>query len=82
MAELKVKDASAPMLFSIDGYRLVVMPVFVGAGKKEAEASAEVAQAEASTDTAEAVAEGEAHTRVETDDSPRRKHKAREPVAV
>ena len=80
------------MLFSVDGYRLLVMPVFVGIGKKdgEAEASTEATEGEAPTEMAEAVAEGEAQTEVETEDGstelaevkPRRKRKVREPVAV
>ena len=90
MAELKVKDPSAPMLFSVDGYRLLFMPVFVGIGKKdgegkpegEAEASTEATEDEAPTEAAEAVAEEEAQTEVETEDKPKRKRKAKEPVAV
>lgn len=90
MAELKVKDPSAPMVFSVDGYRLVLMPVFVGIGKKdgeakpegEAEASTETGEGEAPTQAAEVVAEGEAQTEVETEDKPKRRRKAKEPVAV
>ena len=90
MAELKVKDPSAPMLFSVDGYRLLFMPVFVGIGKKngegkpegEAEASTEATEGEAPTEPAEAVAEEGAQTEVETEDKPKRKQKAKEPVAV
>ncbi len=88
MAELKVKEPSAPMLFSVDGYRIVLMPVFVGIGKKngegqaEAVAEAEATEGEAPTETAEAVAEGEAQTEVNTEDKTRRKRKVKEPVAV
>jgi DNA polymerase-3 subunit beta len=68
MVELKVKDPQSPMLFSVDGYRLVIMPVAIGIGKKDGESKPEaVAQAETE---AEAVAED------------KRKRKAKEPVAV
>jgi DNA polymerase-3 subunit beta len=81
MVELKVKDPQSPMLFSVDGYRLVVMPVNIGIGavaKPEAVAPVEaVAQAEAVAEQAEAVAEGKA----EIEDKPKRKRK-KEPVAV
>ncbi len=66
MAELKVKDPQSPMLFLVDGYRIVVMPVAIGIAQKPAEAKTE------------AVAEGEA----EAEDKPKRKRKAKEPVPV
>jgi len=74
MAELKVKDPQSPMLFSIDGYRIVVMPMAIGIGKKDSEGKPE------------AVAEAEEIVEVETEDKPKRpsvrRTKAKEPVAV
>ena len=75
MAEVKVKNPGDPMLFTVDGYRLVVMPMAVKWGDEpQAEAPAE-AEGEA-----EPVAEGEAEAPAE--DKPKRKRKAKEPVAV
>ncbi len=96
MVELKVADGASPMLFSSNGYKLVVMPMLTGESRKaEAEASkatepesepatepAEVAEpeAEAITEAEEAVAEAEAIAKAE---KPKRKRgKVREPVAV
>jgi DNA polymerase-3 subunit beta len=83
MAELKVKDPVSPMLFSIDGYRIVVMPVNIGIGKAEAKPEA-AAEAEQVAEQAEAVAEAEEIVEPETvaEDKPKRKRKAKEPVAV
>ncbi len=71
MAELKVNGTKDPILFTIDGYRVMVMPMFVQWGD-EAEVPTE---AEAPT---EPVAEVEAPTK----DKPKRSRKAKEPVAV
>ncbi|MEM4726433.1 MAG: DNA polymerase III subunit beta, partial [Nitrososphaerales archaeon] len=38
MTELKVKGVKEPMLFSVDGYRVVVMPVYIPESKAVAEA--------------------------------------------
>jgi len=75
MAELRVKGPVSPMLFSVDGCRIVVMPVNTGIGKAKAKPEA-VAEAEQVAEQAEAVAEAE------TEDKPKRKRKAKEPVAV
>jgi DNA polymerase-3 subunit beta len=85
MAELKVNTPQSPMLFSIDGYRIVVMPVNIGIGIGKAEAKPEaVAEAEQVAEQAEAVAEAEEIVEPETvaEDKPKRKRKAKEPVAV
>lgn len=37
----KVNTPQPPMLFSVDSYQLVVMPVAIGVGKREAEAQTE-----------------------------------------
>ena len=71
--ELKVNTPQSPILFSVDGYRLVVMPVALAVDRTaEAVAQAEVAEAVAEVVASEAEAE----------DKPKRKHKAKEPVAV
>ena len=82
MVEVKVDTPQAPILFTVDGYRLAVMPVFVGIGKKDGEGKAE-AVAEAvveEAEEAEPVAEAEAEPVAE--DKPKRSRKAKEPVAV
>jgi DNA polymerase-3 subunit beta len=81
MAELKVKDPQSAMLFSIDGYRIVVMPVNIGKAEAKPEA---VAEAEQVAEQAEAVAEAEEIVEPETvaENKPKRKRKAKEPVAV
>jgi DNA polymerase-3 subunit beta len=45
MAELKVVDGSSPMLFSSNGYKLVVMPMLTGDSRK-AEAEQQAAEPE------------------------------------
>jgi len=73
MVEVKVNTPQAPVLFAVDGYRLVVMPVVIPS-KAEAEAEAVASEAEAQ---AEGKGEGEAQT-----DKPKGKRKAKKPVAV
>jgi len=81
MVDFKLTNSSSPMLFSANGYQLVVMPMITAEsqskGKQEPEAEdTEAEQAE----EAEAVAEAEAITKA---DKPKRKRsKAKEPVAV
>jgi len=83
MAEVKVSEGKAPIVFTVDGYRLVVMPVVLPSKSRvetEAEAVASQAEAQAETETkAEAPAEVEAEAPAE---KPKRKHRAKEPVAV
>ena len=54
MVDFSLASASSPMLFSLDGYRLVVMPMITEKAQAEAKAKAEQAQAQS---TAEPVAE-------------------------
>jgi DNA polymerase-3 subunit beta len=85
MAELKVNTPQSPMLLSVDGYRIVIMPVAIGIGKKDGEGKPEaVAEAEQVAVQAEAVAEAEEIVEPETvaENKPKRKRKAKEPVAV
>jgi DNA polymerase III sliding clamp (beta) subunit (PCNA family) len=74
MVDLKLTDGKSPVLFQVDGYLLVTMPMLTNAEKP----TAEPAPAE-ETEKAEAVAEAEAITKAE---KPKRKRKAKEPVAV
>ena len=81
MVELKVTDGASPMLFSSNGYKLVVMPMLTGESRKaEAEANkATEPESEPVTEPAE-VAEPEAEAEAE---KPKRKRdRKREPVAV
>jgi len=85
MVDLKLTDSRSPVLFQVDGYLLVTMPMLTNAEAK-AEPKAETAPAEEAepvptedTEATEAVAEAEAITKAE---KPKRKRKAKEPVAV
>jgi DNA polymerase-3 subunit beta len=49
MVDFSLASASSPMLFSLDGYRLVVMPMITEKAQAEAKAKAEQAKAEATT---------------------------------
>ncbi len=73
MLELKVKSPDAAMVFSIDGYRIAVMPLAVGLGRKNGEGEPE-AVGEAPV---EAVAEAPAEAPVKG--KPKRK-RTKEPV--
>ena len=80
MAEVKVSDHKAPILFAVDGYRLAVMPVVLPSKSKvetEAEAVASEAEAQAETET-----EGEAEAETKAEKPKRKSRKAKEPVAV
>ena len=83
MVDLKLTDGKSPVLFQVDGYQLVTMPMLTNAEKPKAEPKAEPAPAEEAepedTEATEAVAEAEAITKAE---KPKRKRKAKEPVAV
>lgn len=90
MVDFKVTDGKSPVLFAVDGYQLVVMPMLTGESKPKAETEAKP-EAEAGGDTepeaeaeqgeaekAEAVAEAEAVVKAE---KPKRSRK-RDKVAV
>jgi len=91
MVDLKLTDGKSPVLFQVDGYQLVTMPMLTNAEKPKTEPKAETAPAEEKpaeeaettepedTEATEAVAEAEAITKAE---KPKRKHKAKEPAAV
>jgi DNA polymerase-3 subunit beta len=83
MVDFKVTDGKSPMLFAVDGYQLVVMPMLTAdshppkAEEPQAENTEPQTEAER-TEKAEAVAEAEAVVKAE---KPKRKRK-KEPVAV
>lgn len=74
MTELKVKDAKSPMLFSTDGYQILLMPMFMPESKAMAQAEAVAQEAEARAEVeAQTEAEGEAETEPKTEAKPKRK---------
>jgi len=85
MVDFKVTDGKSPVLFAVDGYQLVVMPMLTADSQKqepqaentEAETEAEP-EPEAEAEKTEAVAEAEAVVKAE---KPKRSRK-KEPVAV
>jgi len=85
MVDFKLTDGSSPVLFTVDGYQLVVMPMLTAESKPKQE-EAETTEPEpepeaepATEDTEEAEAEVEAAVKA---DKPKRSHKKKEPVAV
>jgi outer membrane biosynthesis protein TonB len=88
MVDLKLVDSKSPMLFTSPDYELVVMPMLSSESQKptEEEKTAEPEPTE-ETETAQAVAEAEKITKPVVSQpkpakKPKRKHKAKEPVAV
>ena len=89
MVDFKLTDGKSPVLFVVDGYQLVVMPMLT-AGSQKPEDEAEQAEAEPTepepeaedteAEQAEAVAEAEAEAVVKAE-KPKRSRK-KEPVAV
>jgi DNA polymerase III sliding clamp (beta) subunit (PCNA family) len=75
MVDFSLASASSPMLFSLDGYRLVVMPMLTEKAQAEAKAKAEQAKAES---TAEPVAEPEAKSQPKAG----KRSRAKEPVTA
>jgi hypothetical protein len=86
MVDFKVTDGKSPILFAVDGYQLVVMPMLTNESQKPEPATE--SQAETEVEKSEAVAEAESITKTETgsesvEPKPKRKRsKAKEPVAV
>jgi DNA polymerase-3 subunit beta len=86
MVELKLTDGKSPVVFTSNGYKLVVMPMLTSEVKPEPEQ----AEPEAETETEPEVEVEPADTAVpeaeavvkETKPKPKRKGKAKEPVAV
>jgi len=79
MVDFKVTDGKSPILFVVDGYQLVVMPMLTADSQKPegetqtAEPEPEAEQAEKTEAVAEAITKA---------DKPKRKRKAKEAVAV
>jgi hypothetical protein len=67
MVDLSLSNPISPMLFSLDGYRLVVMPMLTDKAKEWQKANQ---------------AESKAKPVAEPTEKPKRKQKAKEPVAV
>jgi len=73
IVEMKVKAPNSPMLFSVDGHRVVLSPLLIGIGKKNGEGEADQ------------IPEGEGEAEVQTEvpaDKPKRTRKSRKPVAA
>jgi hypothetical protein len=80
MVDFRITDGKSLVLFTVDGYQLVVMPMLTADNQKpieKKETTEPETQAE-TTDKAEAVAEAESITKAE---KPKRSRK-KEPVAV
>jgi DNA polymerase-3 subunit beta len=89
MVDLKLVNGYSPMLFSSNGYSLVVMPMMSDEANRQAEADRKARlEKETEVEKAEAVAEVEKITKAETRSEPaeakskRKKSKAKEPVAA
>ena len=96
MVDFKVTSPSSPMLFSANGYQLVVMPMLTAEsqskGKQEAEADTTEPEPETTEPEAEPEPEvevtepkakkAEAETIAKTEKPKRKRSKAKKPVAV
>ena len=85
MVDFKLTNAYSPMLFTADGYQLVVMPMMTNEASEQSKrdrAEAETTTTEqAEPEVSKVVAEAEAIAEAKAD-KPKRKRKAKEPVAV
>jgi DNA polymerase III sliding clamp (beta) subunit (PCNA family) len=92
IAEVKIVNASSPILFSSNGYRCLVMPMLLP-GETEAPKAEAKAEAEPKTKRtkgkkskavaeAEAIAEAEADAKADAEAEPKRKQSRRAKVAV
>jgi len=78
MVELKLTNAYSPALFSLNGYKLVVMPMMTDEANKQAKADREAKEAEAKTKAEQAKS-----TTEPVADKPKGKHsRAKEPVTA
>jgi len=81
MVDFKLTNSYSPTLFTTDGYQLVVMPMATNEANEQAKRDREAKQAEPAK--AEAVTPTEPQAEAEpVADKPKRKRKAKEPVAV
>ena len=86
MPELKLTDGKSPVLFTTNGYKLVVMPMLTSEVKPEPAQAEPEAEPEPEVETGpevetDAVVEAEAVIK-ESKSKPKRKGKVKEPVAV
>ena len=79
MVDISLKDGRSPVLFSSNGYQLVVMPMMATPAKSVTEAEAVAAEAEA---TAQGDSEEPSESTEPVVEKPKRRRKAKEPVAV
>jgi DNA polymerase III sliding clamp (beta) subunit (PCNA family) len=79
MVDLKLTDGKSPVLFIVDGYQLVVMPMLTGESQPKAEAEAKPEETEATEPEPEAETE-QSEPEAETE-KPKRSRK-KEKVAV
>jgi DNA polymerase III subunit beta len=79
MVDFAMTDGSSPVLFTTDGYQLVVMPMLTAESKAESKPEAEATEPE--PEVTEPEAEGEVEAEPEAKAKPKRSRK-REKVAV
>jgi len=91
MVDLKLTSPSSPMLFTTSGYQLVVMPMVIqeaieaeklARAEQKAKAEAEPTEQAEPSGVAEAVTDEVTEDTEPVADKPKRKRKAKEPVAV
>jgi DNA polymerase-3 subunit beta len=78
MVDFRITDSKSPVLFTVDNYQLVVMPMLTAESQKSTEAQADNTETGTEVEKAEAVAEAEKVVKAE---KPKRSRK-KEPVAV
>ena len=84
MVELKLTSSSSPVLFTVNGYKLVVMPMLTDEAKKaEAQRTTEEPKtSEPSTDTEPQPAESQPEAEKAEPKKAKKRSRAKEPVAV
>ena len=84
MVDLKLTDSKSPVLFTVDGYQLVTMPMLTSDKPSRAEPEPEAETSEATTegDTEPEAEPTEPEPKAEPESKPKRTRKAKEPVAV
>jgi len=82
MVDLKLADGKSPVLFVIEGYQLVVMPMLTADSQKPEAETTEGGEAEKAEAVAEAEAVVKAETRSEPAEAKPKRSRKKEPVAV
>jgi DNA polymerase-3 subunit beta len=80
MVDLSIKNGQSPILFTVDGYQLVTMPMLTNGEKGKTEAKPAEAKAEAKTEKPEAKTEAKAEAKTEKPDKADKK--AKEPASI